>query len=203
MLCFVCDSMLSFLFFLFFFSSRRRHTRCSLVTGVQTCALPIFSDYDLLVVVNSETFTDLQTWWAVADDHLVRELTVTRHLSTPVNFIVHSLMDVNDQLARGRPFFADIARDGIALYEAPGQGLAMPRRLDAQERHAEALRHRDHWFPLAAHALKLAQDSIADGVPPDAAFMLHQALERAYNEIGRAEGRESGWYYVLNPVVAE
>src|SRR3546814_17511335 len=28
--------------FSFFFSSRRRHTRCALVTGVQTCALPIF-----------------------------------------------------------------------------------------------------------------------------------------------------------------
>src|SRR3546814_17917407 len=28
---------------LFFFSSRRRHTRCALVTGVQTCALPISS----------------------------------------------------------------------------------------------------------------------------------------------------------------
>src|SRR3546814_2767192 len=28
--------------FFFFFSSRRRHTRCALVTGVQTCALPIF-----------------------------------------------------------------------------------------------------------------------------------------------------------------
>src|SRR3546814_1459976 len=27
--------------FCFFFSSRRRHTRCALVTGVQTCALPI------------------------------------------------------------------------------------------------------------------------------------------------------------------
>src|SRR3546814_9045242 len=26
----------------FFFSSRRRHTICALVTGVQTCALPIF-----------------------------------------------------------------------------------------------------------------------------------------------------------------
>src|SRR3546814_9462091 len=34
MLCLVC-------FVLFFFSSRRRHTRCALVTGVQTCALPI------------------------------------------------------------------------------------------------------------------------------------------------------------------
>src|SRR3546814_5308544 len=31
-----------FLFVWFFFSSRRRHTRCALVTGVQTCALPIF-----------------------------------------------------------------------------------------------------------------------------------------------------------------
>src|SRR3546814_7518861 len=29
---------------IFFFSSRRRHTRCALVTGVQTCALPIFPD---------------------------------------------------------------------------------------------------------------------------------------------------------------
>src|SRR3546814_7462824 len=28
----------------FFFSSRRRHTRCALVTGVQTCALPIYED---------------------------------------------------------------------------------------------------------------------------------------------------------------
>src|SRR3546814_2079838 len=30
-------------FLFFFFSSRRRHTRCALVTGVQTCALPISS----------------------------------------------------------------------------------------------------------------------------------------------------------------
>src|SRR3546814_16447743 len=37
-ICF-CLYALSF----FFFSSRRRHTRCALVTGVQTCALPIFA----------------------------------------------------------------------------------------------------------------------------------------------------------------
>src|SRR3546814_9279029 len=40
----LCDmsSLLSrFYFCFFFFSSRRRHTRCALVTGVQTCALPI------------------------------------------------------------------------------------------------------------------------------------------------------------------
>src|SRR3546814_268350 len=35
--------MLIMLYLFFFFSSRRRHTRCALVTGVQTCALPIAS----------------------------------------------------------------------------------------------------------------------------------------------------------------
>src|SRR3546814_4094561 len=35
-MCIVC-----FVLLYFFFSSRRRHTRCALVTGVQTCALPI------------------------------------------------------------------------------------------------------------------------------------------------------------------
>src|SRR3546814_9840142 len=39
---------------LFFFSSRRRHTRCALVTGVQTCALPIF-----VKVVRPGLFTSL------------------------------------------------------------------------------------------------------------------------------------------------
>src|SRR3546814_8280247 len=34
-------ALLCLSFFVFFFSSRRRHTRCALVTGVQTCALPI------------------------------------------------------------------------------------------------------------------------------------------------------------------
>src|SRR3546814_2947573 len=40
------DALFSFYFTFdfasFFFSSRRRHTRCALVTGVQTCALPIY-----------------------------------------------------------------------------------------------------------------------------------------------------------------
>src|SRR3546814_2849215 len=38
--------------YVFFFSSRRRHTRCALVTGVQTCALPIYG----LGIVNAFGF---------------------------------------------------------------------------------------------------------------------------------------------------
>src|SRR3546814_15613261 len=41
-------------FILFFFSSRRRHTRCALVTGVQTCALPIYARHHGKVAVDRE-----------------------------------------------------------------------------------------------------------------------------------------------------
>src|SRR3546814_9864461 len=41
---------------MFFFSSRRRHTRCALVTGVQTCALPIsFTRCDMAMFVHRHT----------------------------------------------------------------------------------------------------------------------------------------------------
>src|SRR3546814_2618398 len=43
--------------FFFFFSSRRRHTSCALVTGVQTCALPIYSAYAEL---NAPIFDQLE-----------------------------------------------------------------------------------------------------------------------------------------------
>src|SRR3546814_9462716 len=51
----------------FFFSSRRRHTRCALVTGVQTCALPICND-QLLPIRQLELFK--QRSQVVADSTL-------------------------------------------------------------------------------------------------------------------------------------
>src|SRR3546814_6956188 len=41
LLCYILYCVSPGLFLFIFFSSRRRHTRCALVTGVQTCALPI------------------------------------------------------------------------------------------------------------------------------------------------------------------
>lgn len=139
------------------------------------------SDYDILVVVNGDDFTDLQSWWGPADDHLVRELTVTHYLATPVNFIVHSLREVNDQLAHGRSFFSDILRDGIALYEAPDHPFVAPKKLPPAEALTEARTHQDKWLPDAAYCLQLAEYAIRDGKPDHAAFNLHQAVERAYH----------------------
>src|SRR3546814_5606007 len=44
---FCSASFICYLGLFFFFSSRRRHTRCALVTGVQTCALPIFAGWTM------------------------------------------------------------------------------------------------------------------------------------------------------------
>src|SRR3546814_9582034 len=51
----------------FFFSSRRRHTRCALVTGVQTCALPIFHNciYDYLWRNNQRKHAERFATWDV------------------------------------------------------------------------------------------------------------------------------------------
>src|SRR3546814_10227386 len=46
----------------FFFSSRRRHTRCALVTGVQTCALPIY-----LKILTGDAWA-AEAFLSVADD---------------------------------------------------------------------------------------------------------------------------------------
>src|SRR3546814_10622456 len=54
----MCWLVLFDVFFVyFFFSSRRRHTRCALVTGVQTCALPIYS-FTFSIGENSYKFTN-------------------------------------------------------------------------------------------------------------------------------------------------
>ncbi|QDX25069.1 HEPN domain-containing protein [Sphingomonas suaedae] len=137
-----------------------------------------YSDYDILVVVSDDRLTDPVEYWAKADDHFVREVTISKRISAPVAFIVHSLSDVNDQLMRGRPFFIDAIQQGIALYEVDGYPFAEPQPLTEEAARAEAQKSFDYWFPLSVHGLSLARTSIENGVPRDA---MHQAAERAYH----------------------
>ncbi len=139
------------------------------------------SDYDILVVVNDAKLTDPVEYWGKADDRLMRDATINEALSAPVNFIVHDYSDVNDQLTNGRPFFVDIARQGIALYEAEGFELAAPRILPPEEARAEAQKYFDDWFESAAAFAKGANYYCEIGRPKEAAFNLHQAAERFYH----------------------
>jgi len=139
------------------------------------------SDYDILVVVNDARLTDPVEYWATADDRLMRDVTINKSLSAPVNFIVHDLADVNDQLSHGRPFFVDIAEQGIALYEAEGFELATPRVLPPEEAKAEARKHFERWFPSAAEFLDNFKFNAAQRRNNNAAFQLHQSAERLYH----------------------
>lgn len=138
------------------------------------------SDYDILIVVSDERLADFE-FWSAAEARLMREMTIFNTLSAPVNLIVHSLTDVNKQLELGRPFFIDIVRDGIALYEEEGFCFAQPRHLPEDEANAEARKHFDEWFPSAAMFLKSAEFTIAQGGLKEAAFILHQSVERFYH----------------------
>ena len=134
------------------------------------------SDFDLLVIVNHENLTDIADYWWAAEDRLLRDPAVDR----TVNIIVHTLTEVNQSLVRGEYFWTDIQRDGVKLYELPGHPLAAPRPKTPLEAAAMAERYSSQWLTKTDSALKGAEFYITDGEKNDAAFLLHQAVERAY-----------------------
>ncbi len=139
------------------------------------------SDFDLLVIVNQKELTDRVAYWQRAEERLIRELSITRTLHTPVNFIVHSLQEVNDGLAHGRYFFMDIARDGIALYQVDEAPLHEPKPKTPALALAIAREYFEEWFPAAAGMLETATFSAQQARLKDAAFLMHQATERLYH----------------------
>jgi predicted nucleotidyltransferase/HEPN domain-containing protein len=139
------------------------------------------SDFDLLIIVNHVKLTDRVEFWSAAEDRLNRELAITKTLRTPVNFIVHTLGQVNDGLKQGRYFFMDLARDGIALYQSEDTELHEPRPKTPAKALAMAQEYFEEWLPSAGTFLRTARDVAAQSRPKEAAFLLHQATERYYH----------------------
>lgn len=138
------------------------------------------SDYDLMIVVNPPSFAEEDDLWFSLDDRLI-QAQIANHIKTPVVAVVHSLHELNDELARGRPFFIDVARDGKMLYEAEGYPLAEPKPLTPEAARDEAKANFEQWMTLSRDASELAELAIERLKLRDAAFLLHQATERAYH----------------------
>lgn len=135
------------------------------------------SDYDLLIVVNQQSLVDFATYWYRAEDRIMRETGI----KTPVNFIVHTMDEVNSALSQGQYFFTDIIKEGIALYDLKGStAFVTPQPQTADEALATAEKHFEERFPRIEQALTGASFYVTQRNLRDAAFTFHQAVERAY-----------------------
>src|SRR3546814_9911836 len=109
--------------FIFFFSSRRRHTRCALVTGVQTCALPIsdFSKFteemvDFFQGVDLFVIDALRRYPHPTHPHLQMTLEGLAKVGNPRAIITHmdNTMDYED-LAAELPTGVEPGYDGLEV----------------------------------------------------------------------------------------
>ncbi len=139
------------------------------------------SDFDLLIIVNDKRLTERVDYWLKLEDRLIRELAIDKTLHTPVNFIVHTLQEVNDGLAHGRYFFMDVAKDGIALHQFDDKPLHTPKPKTPDEALAMAREYFDNYFPGAMQSFEGAQFHIGKGYSKKAAFDLHQTTEQLYH----------------------
>lgn len=139
------------------------------------------SDYDLLIIVNDKRLTDRVEYWSKLDDRLIREFGVSKAIRTPVNFIVHSIDEVNAGLAEGRYFFIDVADDGIALYQAVDDDLPEPQPKTPHAALEMAQEYFEDWLPSARDFYDGHTDALARGNLKKAVFDLHQSTERYYH----------------------
>jgi len=139
------------------------------------------SDFDLLIIVSDKRLTDPVKFWEKAEERLTREFGITKTIRTPVNFIVHTLQEVNDGLAHGRYFFMDVARDGIALYQSDDSELHSPKPKTPEQALAMAKEYLGEWLPQANAFYKMYKGGLEDGALKQASFVLHQAAESLYH----------------------
>src|SRR3546814_5882505 len=164
------------MFCVVFFSSRRRHTRCALVTGVQTCALPIFdlSVAGLLVQIHAEL--------------LERAFALLLRLRLHLLFLLGRAL----RLARfGRSRLGNAVADEV-------DGVEPRHVLLLQEIDGIALARREHGdqHVRASHFLAAGRLDMEDGAPDDALESGGGGRVRLPLELGRAKGWERACTYI-------
>ncbi|WP_254908144.1 nucleotidyltransferase domain-containing protein [Sphingobium sp. GW456-12-10-14-TSB1] len=138
------------------------------------------SDYDILVIVNQKELTDGVSYWEETEQRLFDAYQVEKIIRTPVNFIVHTLQQVNDGLSHGRLLFTEIARDGVILYQSDDRSLAEAKPKTPEQAYLMAKEYFEDLFPGAMRRFALAEVSQGRSWFSDAAFDFHQATEKLY-----------------------
>src|SRR3546814_20413174 len=112
--------------FYFFFSSRRRHTRCALVTGVQTCALPIWDGQAVTIFIPMAAVYRLDRRRATFSARPYGQSWDRVKGLTPCTVYI-ILMPTNPLARGGHPPCAVVARHLNLPPAAPALGITPPR----------------------------------------------------------------------------
>lgn len=130
--------------------------------------------YDVLVVLKqAELIENIELWHDVEDQ-------ISISVDVPVHLIVHTLTDVNDSLATGQSFFADIMHEGAILYQSDKTLFALPRQLDAKEIKQIAQEDFEKGDQIAKDAYHQFQTVLEKGDFGKAMFYLHQMTQHLF-----------------------
>ena len=136
------------------------------------------SDFDILVVSN-QSISD-KNWFKLDIDNLMDNHPA---IETEVNVIHHDIHFLNKKISDNHYFFADIAREGIELYDSGRHELATPGPMTPADQGQEAQEEFEYWFEKGDDALEIHDLCLGAGKYNEAAFNLHQATERYYSAL--------------------
>lgn len=141
------------------------------------------SDYDILIVVNDDRLTNYMEYWTKLGQKLRLENSITHKILSPVQFIVHSIGEVNGMLKHGRYFFLDVIREGVAIYESGNCEFADAVEKTPEEALDAARQYFDNWYSSAGDFWSIFNFALSNDRLRNSAFQLHQCVERLYNAV--------------------
>jgi len=136
------------------------------------------SDYDLLII----TETPRQASKIEQNSQFAKKLATTIH-RTPISLIAEDIQFVNRRLRKSQYFYIDIAREGILLHDTGKFELAEPIEIPISERRKLAEADFEYWYGKACRLEKIYNFCISEEDYNEAAFNLHQMVERLYGAI--------------------
>jgi len=137
------------------------------------------SDFDILVLTRLKKTALNHANQSRVDNLIVQHKAV----KTPVSVIYHSVGQVNYRLKEGHYFFSDIKKEGILLFDTGKLKLERRRKLSPAKRKQIAEEDFKMWFKSAKNFYDDFESNIGKRRYKQAAFMLHQAVERFYGAV--------------------
>ncbi|MCI0693854.1 HEPN domain-containing protein [candidate division KSB1 bacterium] len=104
-------------------------------------------------------------------------------IRTPVQVIADTVSYFNSRLKEAQYFFTDIKEEGILLYDSGKLKLGEPRKPTPEERIQKAEEDFQHWFNSANNFFLAFELLLERNIYNEAAFLLHQAVERYYSTV--------------------